>query len=150
MVRDENNEFIEADASTAESQFCYLISVVRIRGSLYFANAAYFEEQILELIARKPKLRYIIIDAVSINKIDASAMASIQTVLLLLKESGIELWFSRLRGAVKKRMQQEGLLALIGEEHVYRHTRDALLCLSQHLGAKHVQDCPLLLRHDRR
>jgi len=38
MVRDENNEFIEADASTAESQFCYLISVVRIRGSLYFAK----------------------------------------------------------------------------------------------------------------
>ena len=49
-----------------------VVKLVKYSGSLYFANAAFFETQMLEIIAKnKDQLQYIIVDVGALNQIDA-------------------------------------------------------------------------------
>ena len=111
--------------------------------SLYFATAAYFEEKILTLISDKQKLRYIILDCVSINKIDASGLETLRHLCKRLEDAGLELWFTRLRHPVLAALQRGGLYEELGEHHFYKNNQSAIAKLGEHLGAKHMNTCPL-------
>lgn len=145
VIRNNLGELVEAEERTPKEAYCYLISLVRIGGSLYFANASYFEERILQLISKHSKLRYIIVDCVSINKIDASGLEALIKVSRHLKDAGIELWFTRVRSNVMSILERGEFTTTLERQHFYKHNAEALAELSKHLGAKHVKQCPLLL-----
>jgi len=46
--------------------------VLRFDDTLYFANAAFFESQVLDELARQPQTRYLLVVANGINQMDAS------------------------------------------------------------------------------
>ncbi len=142
LIRTKEGDLVE-EITPEEQQTCYLISLVRFNGSLYFANAAYFEDKILNLISVKHRLRYIILDCVSMNKIDASGIESLSSVFAKLQDAGIELWFTRVRPPILIKLKRSGLYEKIGEENFFRKNDDALKKLEKHLGAKHVNTCPL-------
>ncbi|GGI84726.1 SulP family inorganic anion transporter [Legionella impletisoli] len=142
LTRDEHGELVEVtDRETEET--CYLISILRFNGPLYFANAAYFENKILELISAKQKLRYIIMDCVSLNQLDATGVETLRSVSARLEEAGIELWFTRVRRPVMSLLKRSGLVKKLGPHHFYKNNEIALDRLSEHLGAKHMNTCPL-------
>lgn len=140
LTRNEAGDLVEA---AEEDETCYLISLIRFGGSLYFANASYFEDKIIRLLAEKPKLRYIIIDCVSMNKIDASGVETLRHLYQRLDEAGIELWFTRLRQPVLAALKKGGLFELLGKHHFHKNNETALSLLSEYLGAKHMNTCPL-------
>ncbi|MCP4044722.1 MAG: SulP family inorganic anion transporter, partial [Gammaproteobacteria bacterium] len=70
---------------------------MRFEGSLVFANVAFFEEQLQKLLASSPNLKVLIIDAVSINEVDASGDHMLRDYYRRLTESGIHVLFSRVR-----------------------------------------------------
>jgi len=140
LTRDAEGNFVHAQK---EDETCYLISLVRLGGSLYFANAGYFENKILKLIKKKPKLRYLIIDCMSINKIDASGVETLKSLYKRLDEAGIEIWFTRFRQTVFSVLKNSGLFDQLGEHHFYKNNEQALDVLSDYLGAKHMKNCPL-------
>ncbi|MCC5791385.1 MAG: SulP family inorganic anion transporter [Legionellaceae bacterium] len=148
MIRNDKGELVDADRHMAAEHFCYLVSLVRLGGSLYFANASYFEERILQLIVKWPKVRYIIVDCVSVNTIDASGLEALTNVTRQLEEAGIELWFTRLRQPVMAALRRGSLVERFGPHHFYRSNEEALRYLSEYLGNKHVKNCPLLLAQD--
>lgn len=145
MTRNEDGELVEVGEGGA-TETCYLISLIRFNGSLYFANGAYFEEKILALISEKQKLRYIILDCVSINKLDASGLQILRTVCSRLEDAGLELWFTRVRQPVLSVLKRGGLFEHLGEHHFYKSNEQALARLAEHLGAKHMKTCPLALK----
>ncbi|WP_133127622.1 SulP family inorganic anion transporter [Legionella nagasakiensis] len=145
LTRNEEGELVEVSEED-EQETCYLISLVRLNGSLYFANAAYFEEKILKLISAKQKLRYIILDCVSINQLDASGLETLRSVCSRLQEGGLELWFTRVRRPVLTVLKRGGLFDQLGEHHFYKNNEEALAKLTESLGAKHMNTCPLALR----
>jgi len=145
IIRNEKGELVDADNTTQDDRYCYLISLIRVGGSLYFANASYFEERILQLITRRPKLRYIIVDCVSINKIDASGLEALVKVAEHLEEAGIELWFTRVRSPVMSVLKRGELAQRLGKDRFYKNNAEALTRLSEYLGPKHVNQCPLLI-----
>lgn len=142
LTRNPDGELVEV-TEDSELDTCYLISLVRFNGSLYFANAAYFEEKILKLISAKQKLHYIILDCVSINKLDASGLETLRSICSRLEDAGIELWFTRLRHPVLAALKSGGLYEQLGEHHFYKNNEQALAKLAEHLGAKHMNTCPL-------
>jgi len=73
--------------------------IVRMRfdGSLVFANVAFFEEQLQDLLASTPQLKVLIIDAVSIAEVDASGNQMLRDYYKRLTESGIRVLFSRVK-----------------------------------------------------
>ncbi len=140
LTRNGSGDIVEAKE---KDETCYLISLVRFGGSLFFANAPYLEKKIIKLMARKPKLRYIILDCVSINKIDASGLDVLTNLCKRLEEAGVELWLTRLRQPVMKVLIDGGLYEELGEHNFHSSNEAALAILSDYLGAKHMSTCPL-------
>jgi len=140
LVRLSANEWGEVRANQSP---CYLISMIRFGGSLYFANAAYFADTIFDLVSQRPKLQYIIVDCIRINKIDASGLQALENVVRQLDESGVEVWFVRMRQSVRDMIAQSDCDLLKKEDIFFSRHRAAIDKLSEHLGAKHMNQCPL-------
>ncbi len=114
------------DAKVHGLQVCPHISVIRFDRSLYFANTGYFEEAILERVAVKPELRFIIIDAESINAIDATGEEMLHSLAKALSDAGVELLFARTKLQIRVVFIRTGFVNLLGEDHFFATCSEAL------------------------
>ncbi|WP_333843554.1 SulP family inorganic anion transporter [Pelomicrobium sp.] len=121
---------------------------VRFDGQLYFANTPYFETALLDVAARFPKARQILVVADGINQMDASGEETVRHLNARLREGGVTLSFSGLKQQVLEVMERTGLIEEIGRENLFASEDDALEAL-----AKRIHDpdfdpgsCPLLGR----
>ncbi|VAW76596.1 Sulfate permease [hydrothermal vent metagenome] len=122
---------------------CNNISIIRFDGSLYFANTGYFEDQILEKVAIKPELKFVIIDAQGINQIDATGEEMLVNLMERLRESGIEMLFARMKRQFMDTLRRTGDIENLGEEHFFARVQNALDYAWEELGDDHAATCPL-------
>jgi MFS superfamily sulfate permease-like transporter len=101
-------------------------SIVRMRfeGSLVFANVAFFEEQLQKMLASTPNLKVLIIDAVSINEVDASGNEILRETFKRLSETGIHVLFTRLRAPILEIFKRSHAFQDIGKENFHRKPPD--------------------------
>lgn len=114
------------DAKMHDLQVCPHISIIRFDMSLYFANTGYFEDTILEHISAHPEMRYIIIDAESINHIDATGEEMLHTLARSLDEAGVEFLFARTKLQVLAVLIRTGFIQSLGEDHFFRTRTEAM------------------------
>lgn len=130
------------------------IIVVRFDGQLYFANAAYFEDQLLAAIADKPQARYLLLVGDGINQLDASGEDVIRRLQVDLQENGMVLLFSGLKRQVLDVMRSTGLFVQLGgEANIFSTSELALGHIYRLIWAKNGPPCPIHLlgthcRHD--
>jgi len=98
---------------------------MRFEGPLVFANVAFFEEQLHKLLASSPRLKVLIIDAVSINEVDASGEHVLRDYYRRLTESGIHVLFTRVRMPVRDMFEQTRMYLEIGREFFHRYPVNA-------------------------
>jgi MFS superfamily sulfate permease-like transporter len=94
---------------------------MRFEGSLVFANVAFFEDQLQRLLASTPELKVLIIDAVSINEIDASGDHMLRDYYKRLTESGIDVLFTRVKKPVLNMFERSRLYDDVGREFFHRN-----------------------------
>jgi sulfate permease, SulP family len=111
------------------------VAVVRFDGSLYFANAAYFEDAILDAVSRVPNARYVVVAGDGINEIDAAGEDLIRDLHRRLGERGVTLIFSGLKYQVLEVLERTGLFAEIGERQFFRTVDLAIAAIYEELGA---------------
>lgn len=80
--------------------------VLRVDESLYFANARYLEETVLELIARQPTVKHLVLACQAVNVIDASALESLESINSRLRDAGICLHLAEVKGPVMDRLER--------------------------------------------
>ena len=114
------------DAKIHDLEMCPHIAVIRFDMSLYFANTGYFEDTILEHVAAHPEMRYIIIDAESINHIDATGEEMLHSLTRALNESGVEFLFARTKLQVLAVFIRTGFVQSLGEDHFHRTRTEAM------------------------
>ncbi|MCZ6831297.1 MAG: sulfate permease [Gammaproteobacteria bacterium] len=103
------------------------IVIFRLDSSLYFANVSYLKDRIYQLIYhRQDDVRCFIIDASSINEIDSSADTALFEIAEDFRNSGIELYFTNVKGRVKDFMQTSGFYQALGDDHFFFSKRDAV------------------------
>jgi len=113
---------------------CEVVSIVKYSGSLYFANAGYFEDKILKLIADKHEcLKYIIVDMAGINQIDASGEDVLSGLLDRCSAGGVEILFARTEG-IESVLKRSGFIDRFGEDRFYERRTDALRFAWKELG----------------
>ena len=61
------------------------ILTLRVDESLYFANARYLEDQVYDMVAKRPELKHVILMCPAVNAIDMSALESIEAINERLK-----------------------------------------------------------------
>lgn len=79
---------------------------IRIDESLYFANTRFLEELVYDTIKQYPKVRHVILMCTAVNKIDMSALEALLQVNEALKDLGIRLHLSEVKGPVMDRLQR--------------------------------------------
>jgi SulP family sulfate permease len=131
------------DAEVRKLQTCRNISLIRFDGPLYFANTGYFEDKVLERVALKPDLKFVIIDAEGINEIDATGEEMLHNLVVRLNEAGIELIIARAKKQLWDTFERTKLMDDLGRDHVFALRTQAFNYAWDRLGDNHAETCPL-------
>ncbi len=131
------------DADVHNLQKCKYMSVLRFDGSLYFANAGYFETRVLRNVAGKPELKFVILDLEGVNEIDATGEEVIGNLHERLGRGGIGVLIARTKRQTMEIFDRSGLAEEIGREHFFRTRTDAIDYARRQLGEAAIDDSPL-------
>ena len=101
------------------------VKIAKWSGSLYFANAAYFETKLLELISNNKELKYIIVDVASIVQVDASGEQVLRNLVESCSDSGVEILFAR-TDRLEAELYRSGFKKRFGENRFFDLRADAL------------------------
>jgi MFS superfamily sulfate permease-like transporter len=100
------------------------VSFVRLTGPLFFANADALRDRI-EAAAAEP-VRWIVLDFESVTDIDPTASEALADSVTMLHDRGQMLGIARASVAVKDLLDDYGITASIGDDHLYATNRAAL------------------------
>ncbi|WP_068310104.1 SulP family inorganic anion transporter [Polycladidibacter hongkongensis] len=104
---------------------------IRIDESLYFANARVLESEIYRLATENSETRHVILQCSAVNFIDASALESLEALDHRLKDAGIVLHLSEVKGPVMDRLEKNNFSNdLSGEIFLSHHQAICTLSLS--------------------
>lgn len=96
------------------------LALYRFDAPMFFANAALFREQVIELTTRRgDPVRWVVVAAGSITEVDATADQMLLELHDELEELGVTLAFAELRGVVRDRLERSGTHAVIGPERFF-------------------------------
>lgn len=126
------------------------IIALRFDGSLYFANVAYFEDNILEQVANRPDAKYLLVSGGAINFIDSSGEEVIHHLVKRLRNSGTEVVFAGLKKQVLDVMRATGLFDLISQDNIFANEEQAINDISKRIGTDAADDlfCALPSKED--
>jgi SulP family sulfate permease len=96
---------------------------LRVDESLYFANASYLEDYIYRLIADHEELEHVILQCTAVNEIDMSALEALEAIDHRLREQGIALNLSEVKGPVMDALSKTDFLEHLSGEVFLTHHR---------------------------
>jgi SulP family sulfate permease len=109
------------------------VKIAKWSGSLYFANAAYFETKLLNLISKNnEELKYIVVDVASIVQVDASGEQVLRNLVESCSASGVEILFARTE-RLEAELYRSGFKKRFGENRFFDLRADALKYIWQEL-----------------
>ena len=83
---------------------------------LFFANAEFFKERVLDAVATSPTpARWLVVAAEPVTSVDVTAGDMIAELHGLLHAQGVELCFAELKDPVKDKLKRFGLFTRLGE-----------------------------------
>ena len=99
-----------------------IVKTLRIDESLYYANARYLEDKVARVVADSPDMTDLILMCTAVNRIDASALSSLEEINKRLKSADIQLHFSDMQSRVKERLFRSNFLdRLTGQIFLSQH-----------------------------
>jgi sulfate permease, SulP family len=132
------------DISAYKLKECAHISMVRFDGPLFFANASYLEDRIIERIQAKKHLRHILIVANGINDMDASGEETFSQIIDRIRNAGIKISMSGVNESVIALFKRTNLLGKISKDNIYPTMEFAINAIH---GDAHIDSqeeyCPL-------
>jgi high affinity sulfate transporter 1 len=83
---------------------------------LFFANAEFFKERVLDVAAKSPTpVRWFVVAAEPVTSVDVTAADIVAELVETVRAEGIELCFAELKDPVKDKLKRFGLLAQLGD-----------------------------------
>ncbi|MEZ5945901.1 MAG: sulfate permease [Hyphomonas sp.] len=86
------------------------IVTIRIDESLYFANARFLEDMVYTILGNRPDMKHLILMCPAVNHIDASGLESLEAINARLKDAGVKLHLSEVKGPVTDRLKRTHFL----------------------------------------
>ncbi|MBR1121721.1 sulfate permease [Bradyrhizobium lablabi] len=105
---------------------------------LFFANAEFFKQSVLDAVAESPTpVRWFVVAAEPVTSVDVTAADELAELDDKLRAMGIELCFAELKDPVKDKLKRFGLFARFGDQGFFATVEEAV---SRYLHAHNV-DC---------
>ncbi|MAT91128.1 MAG: sodium-independent anion transporter [Halioglobus sp.] len=96
---------------------------LRVDESLYFANAGYLQDEIYRQVADNDALEHVVLQCTGINEIDMSALEALEAVNERLRELGLQLHLSEVKGPVMDRLRDTAFLRKLSGRVFLTHHR---------------------------
>ena len=104
------------------------VLAVRIDESLYFANARFLEDTVYCMLSNRPDMKHLVLMCPAVNHIDASGLESLEAINHRLKDAGVTLHLSEVKGPVTDRLKRTHFIDdLTG--HIYLSQHAAMMDL---------------------
>ena len=141
LARHPEGHLVDADAhGLALGQ---RIAILRFDGGLYFGDAGWFEDKVLEALSRLPQLRYLVFDAGGINEIDVTGAEALRSAVEELRGVGVEVHVTRVKHGVYQVLESTGLADEIGASRFHDWNQHALEELWDQMEPSYRDRCPL-------
>ena len=108
---------------------------LRVDESLYFANARALEDRVNDAMAGQPQLQHLVLQCSAINDIDASALESLEAIEQRLRDAGVMLHLSEVKGPVMDRLQRTHFLRDLSGQVFLTHYQAVAALTPEVLGA---------------
>jgi SulP family sulfate permease len=157
LTRDPRSE-IFVNAETKSLPVCPQILYLMPDFSIYFANAEYFREHVLEIAKRHNEgknpnhdhnqsiqnpLKYILLDMEMVNKIDSTGVDELKELIFELRKMGIEIYLANVKSPVKKTLENSGLFRHLKQDKCYVSKSDAITRLFNQIDYDYCREkCP--------
>jgi len=102
------------------------VLAIRVDESLYFANTAYLEDEILARVSDNPDIKHLVLIMSAVNFIDASALETLETLTDRLRDAGVTVHLTDVKGPVSDKLQRISFFDHMGEGRVYLSIHDAM------------------------
>jgi SulP family sulfate permease len=94
------------------------VLLLRLDASFSFANADFVRDKILRRVNKRSETRWLILDGSGINDLDMTASAVLLDITETLRERGVELYITGLKGRVRDTIVGTHLEQTIGGDHL--------------------------------
>ena len=120
MSTDEEYQFRSIDRHPEYETIPGLV-LFRFSNELFFANASYFRDETLRLVAESdPPARTVLVDASAISHVDTTALAMLEDLIDRLGSQGVTLELARATAALKDVLLETGLADRLGPDSMHR------------------------------
>jgi sulfate permease, SulP family len=98
--------------------------VYRFDAPIFFPNAIYFRDQVLELVERTvPKPRWLMLNAEAVTYVDATAVDMLLELRQALADDGVLLTVARAKGMLRDVFDSTGVTRAVGSENFFPTVR---------------------------
>ncbi len=95
---------------------------IRVDESLYFANTHYLEELVFKLVSERPDLEHVILLCAAVNKIDLSALESLEKLNETLSAIDVKLHLTEVKGPIMDNLSRtEFFNSLSGQSYEFHN-----------------------------
>ena len=116
---------------------------IRVDESLYFANARYLEDLVLSEAAGRQDLEHVVLMCSAVNDLDLSALESLETINERLRDQGIRLHLSEVKGPVSDKLERtEFIRRLTGRIYLTQHQAVTDLTTSRPTAGSSAREAP--------
>jgi sulfate permease, SulP family len=116
----------------------------RFGAALFYANASRFSDEIRCLVGPSPtSVRWLIVDAEAITKVDYSAARVVQELKKYLSASGVEFGFARMPWDCRADFDRHHLTQVIGPSRIFNRLHDAIDAYEQQYPQQPTHGKPL-------
>ena len=143
LTRDPRSEiFVNAEKKNLPT--CPQILYVMPDFSIYFANAEFFREHILDKVTEYSNvLKCVLLDLGMVNKIDATGVDELKELINSLIEMGIEPYITNVKGPVNEVLEHANVKAMLKQDKWYVSKADSITRLFNQIDYDYCRDkCP--------
>ena len=103
------------------------VLVFRFDAQLFYANASYFIETLELMVEEKgPRLKLIVLDAESINRVDSTGVEMLKERIRFYHKKNILFYFAGVKGPVRDHLFRGKILEIITLDHFYMRVNGAV------------------------
>ena len=124
---------------------CKNIVLIRFDMSLYYANAGYFETEVLRVFADHPEAKFIILDAEGINMLDSTGMMVLAQLCERLEKAGVIFLVARMKRQFMLTIKSAGSIGPMADQRYFSRLTFALAYAWKDLECdvcNNTKDCP--------
>jgi len=143
LTRDQRSE-IFVNAEKTNKPVCPQILYILPDFSIYFANAEYIKEQIMQKVRdKKNGLKFVLMDMEMVNKIDTTGVDELKGLVEEMKKEGVGLALANVKTPVRELLQSSEFFKMLAIDHPVTSKSEAITLLFNRIDYKYCKEiCP--------